>query len=78
MFPSLTFPPLRCALVGAAAFALLSSFAVDTANAYPDQPIKIIVTFPPDVAPLAEQGLSEFESVGWFGCHGVRRRLKRI
>jgi tripartite-type tricarboxylate transporter receptor subunit TctC len=47
MFPSLTFPPLRCALVGAAAFALLSSFAVDTANAYPDQPIKIIVTFPP-------------------------------
>jgi len=48
MFPSLTFPPLRCALVGTAALALsLSSFAVDTANAYPDQPIKIIVTFPP-------------------------------
>lgn len=46
MFPSLTFPPLRRALVGAAALAL-SSFAVDTANAYPDQPIKIVVTFPP-------------------------------
>ncbi len=42
------FPSLRRALVGAAALALsLSSFAVDTANAYPDQPIKIIVTFPP-------------------------------
>ena len=42
------FPSLRRALVGAAAFALsLSSFAVDLANAYPDQPIKIIVTFPP-------------------------------
>ena len=25
------------------------------------------VTFLPDVPPLAEQGLSEFESVGWFG-----------
>jgi tripartite-type tricarboxylate transporter receptor subunit TctC len=36
------------AFVVAAALALsLSSFAVDTANAYPDQPIKIIVTFPP-------------------------------
>jgi len=34
----------------------LSSFAVDIANAYHDQLIKIIVTFPPDVAPLAEQG----------------------
>ena len=42
------FPSLRRALVGTAALALsLSSFAVDTANAYPDQPIKIIVTFPP-------------------------------
>jgi len=42
------FPSLRRALVGAAALALsLSSFAVDTANAYPDQPIKIVVTFPP-------------------------------
>ena len=42
------FPFLRRALVGTAALALsLSSFAVDTANAYPDQPIKIIVTFPP-------------------------------
>ena len=42
------FPSLRRALVGAAALALsLSSFAVDVANAYPDQPIKIIVTFPP-------------------------------
>jgi len=42
------FPSLRRALVGAAAFALsLSSFAVNLANAYPDQPIKIIVTFPP-------------------------------
>jgi len=40
------FPSLRRALVGAAALAL-SSFAVDIANAYPDQPIKIIVTFPP-------------------------------
>src|SRR4029079_1685150 len=42
------FPSLRRALVGAAALALsLSSFAVDIANAYPDRPIKIIVTFPP-------------------------------
>jgi len=42
------FPSLRRALVGAAALALsLSSFAVDIANAYPDQPIKIVVTFPP-------------------------------
>jgi tripartite-type tricarboxylate transporter receptor subunit TctC len=42
------FPSLRRALVGTAALALsLSSFAADTANAYPDQPIKIIVTFPP-------------------------------
>ena len=42
------FPSLRHAVVGAAALALsLSSFAVDIANAYPDQPIKIIVTFPP-------------------------------
>ena len=41
------FPSLRLALVGAAALALSSSFSVDTANAYPDQPIKIIVTFPP-------------------------------
>jgi tripartite-type tricarboxylate transporter receptor subunit TctC len=40
------FPSLRRALVGAAVLAL-SSFAVDVANAYPDQPIKIIVTFPP-------------------------------
>ena len=32
--------PLRLALS-------LSSFTVDIANAYPDQPIKIIVTFPP-------------------------------
>src|SRR3954462_15144792 len=47
MFSSLIFSFLRCALVGAATLALLSSFAVDTANAYPDQPIKIIVTFPP-------------------------------
>ena len=36
------------ALFGAVVVALsLSSFAIDTANAYPDQPIKIIVTFPP-------------------------------
>src|SRR6185295_739100 len=42
------FPSLRRALVGAAALALpLSSAAIETANAYPDQPIKIIVTFPP-------------------------------
>ena len=42
------FPSLWRALVGAAALALSwSSFASDTANAYPDQPIKIIVTFPP-------------------------------
>jgi tripartite-type tricarboxylate transporter receptor subunit TctC len=47
MFPSLMLPSLRCALVGAAALAVLSSFAVDTASAYPDQPIKIVVTFPP-------------------------------
>ena len=47
MFPSPILPSLRRALVGAAALALLSSFAVDTANAYPDRPIKIIVTFPP-------------------------------
>jgi tripartite-type tricarboxylate transporter receptor subunit TctC len=41
-------PSLRLALVGAAALALsLSSFAAVTANAYPDQPIKIVVTFPP-------------------------------
>jgi len=40
------FPSLRRALVGAAALAL-SSFAVEIANAYPDQPIKIVVTFPP-------------------------------
>jgi tripartite-type tricarboxylate transporter receptor subunit TctC len=47
MFPSPILPSLRRALVGAVALALLSSFALDTANAYPDQPIKIIVTFPP-------------------------------
>lgn len=42
------FPSLRRAIVGAAALVLpLSSFAVDAANAYPDQPIKIVVTFPP-------------------------------
>jgi tripartite-type tricarboxylate transporter receptor subunit TctC len=42
------FPSHRRAFVVAAALALsLSSFALDTANAYPDQPIKIIVTFPP-------------------------------
>jgi len=42
------FPSFRRAFVGAVAFALsLSSFAIETANAYPDQPIKIIVTFPP-------------------------------
>ena len=42
------FPSLRRALVGAAVLALsLSSFAIDTASAYPDQPIKVIVTFPP-------------------------------
>ncbi|WP_426534449.1 Bug family tripartite tricarboxylate transporter substrate binding protein [Bradyrhizobium sp. McL0615] len=42
------FPSFRRAFVGAVAVALsLSSFAIDAANAYPDQPIKIIVTFPP-------------------------------
>jgi tripartite-type tricarboxylate transporter receptor subunit TctC len=42
------FPSVRRALVGALAVVIsLSSFAIDTANAYPDQPIKIIVTFPP-------------------------------
>ena len=42
------FPSLRRAFVGAVALGLsLSSFTIDTANAYPDQPIKIIVTFPP-------------------------------
>src|SRR5438445_1654000 len=42
------FPSIRRALSGAlvAALSLLSS-AIETANAYPDQPIKIIVTFPP-------------------------------
>jgi len=42
------FPSLRRALVGTAALALSSlPFAADIANAYPDQPIKIVVTFPP-------------------------------
>src|SRR3954463_14619667 len=42
------FPSFRRAFVGAVAVALsLSSLAIDAANAYPDQPIKIIVTFPP-------------------------------
>ncbi|MEH2522621.1 MULTISPECIES: Bug family tripartite tricarboxylate transporter substrate binding protein [unclassified Bradyrhizobium] len=42
------FPSIRRALVGALVAALsLSSSAIETANAYPDQPIKIIVTFPP-------------------------------
>jgi tripartite-type tricarboxylate transporter receptor subunit TctC len=42
------FPSFQRAFVGAVAVALsLSSFAIDAANAYPDQPIKIIVTFPP-------------------------------
>lgn len=42
------FPSLQRVFVGAAALALsLSSFSIDTANAYPEQPIKIIVTFPP-------------------------------
>jgi tripartite-type tricarboxylate transporter receptor subunit TctC len=40
------FPAVWRALVGALV-ASLSLSAVDTANAYPDQPIKIIVTFPP-------------------------------
>ena len=42
------FPSIRRALIGAVVAALsLLSFAIETANAYPDQPIKIIVTFPP-------------------------------
>ncbi|XIA67005.1 Bug family tripartite tricarboxylate transporter substrate binding protein [Bradyrhizobium sp. TZ2] len=42
------FPSIWRALIGAFVVALsLSSFAIETANAYPDQPIKIIVTFPP-------------------------------
>jgi tripartite-type tricarboxylate transporter receptor subunit TctC len=42
------FPSFRRAYVGAIAVAvLLSSSAIDAANAYPDQPIKIVVTFPP-------------------------------
>ena len=42
------FPSFRHAVVGAAAIALsLSSFSMHPANAYPDQPIKIVVTFPP-------------------------------
>ena len=42
------FPSIWRALIGAVVAALsLSSFAIETANAYPDQPIKIIVTFPP-------------------------------
>ena len=40
------FPSFRRAFVVAVALSL-SSFAIDAANAYPDQPIKIIVTFPP-------------------------------
>ena len=42
------FPSIWRALIGAVVAALsLSSSAIETANAYPDQPIKIIVTFPP-------------------------------
>jgi tripartite-type tricarboxylate transporter receptor subunit TctC len=42
------FPSIRRALIGALVAALsLSTSAIETANAYPDQPIKIIVTFPP-------------------------------
>ncbi len=41
------FPFFRRAVAGAVALALSLSFAIDTANAYPDQPIKIVVTFPP-------------------------------
>jgi tripartite-type tricarboxylate transporter receptor subunit TctC len=42
------FPSIRRAFIGALVAALsLSSSAIETANAYPDQPIKIIVTFPP-------------------------------
>src|SRR3954454_16880396 len=42
------FPSFRRAFVGAVAVGLsLSWFAIDAANGYPDQPIKIIVTFPP-------------------------------
>src|SRR6188472_3514094 len=39
------FPFFRRAFVVAVALSL-SSFAIDTASAYPDQPIKIIVSFP--------------------------------
>jgi tripartite-type tricarboxylate transporter receptor subunit TctC len=42
------FPSIWRALTGAlVAVFSLSSFVLETANAYPDQPIKIIVTFPP-------------------------------
>ena len=42
------FPSIWRASIGAlVAVFSLSSFVVETANAYPDQPIKIIVTFPP-------------------------------
>src|SRR5690242_148190 len=40
------FPFFRRAFVVAVVLSL-SSFAIDTASAYPDRPIKIIVTFPP-------------------------------
>jgi tripartite-type tricarboxylate transporter receptor subunit TctC len=42
------FPSIWRALTGAlVAVFSLSSVVLETANAYPDQPIKIIVTFPP-------------------------------
>jgi tripartite-type tricarboxylate transporter receptor subunit TctC len=42
------FPSLWRVLIGTFAVALpLALSAIETANAYPDQPIKIIVTFPP-------------------------------
>ncbi len=43
------FPSIRRALIGAfvAALSLSSVQRLKQANAYPDQPIKIIVTFPP-------------------------------
>src|SRR5437762_5197548 len=42
------FPSIWRALIGALVAALpLALSAIETANAYPDQPIKIVVTFPP-------------------------------
>jgi tripartite-type tricarboxylate transporter receptor subunit TctC len=41
------FPSIRQGIIHALVVLSLASSAIETANAYPDQPIKIIVTFPP-------------------------------